>query len=353
MAAPAAYADSLTEADREALLEKLEAIRNEADSKVDARFRTAMAAFKSGMSSDDAAITLYLNCEEMVNFQEMKKKSGDFREWKRDRSDKLSDKDFKMALRQQLRWLVLTLEAASEEPDLDRLGAEASTVLASIVSQAEDLSAHRNTLQQAVTSSVFARAYDINNLKVEKWPLAPMQLDAVYDQVILPPLRRSDRLPSLKAAWTRRMVQEGTLADLWSGKPGEKLKIGRDHRNTKNMCSTLCQKDNGRARSTSSKQAMNVLPQCECSHISRKTWRTNPPRSGLAISVGLLNPTAGVTLKKKPGTKPIRWSMANPHPDLYDPKWSHPPLSCPPAPGLHSLPIRVSSVLGKSLAQLR
>lgn len=226
LTASTAFGDVLTQVDREALLEKLEAIRSEADSKVDARFRAAMAAYKSAMSSDDGAVELYLKCEEMVNFEEMNKKSGDFRDWKRNNSDRLSDKDFKMALRQQLRWLVLTLEAASEDPDRDQLAMEAGKILDSIMTQAEDLSAQRNVLEQSVTTSVFARAYDINNIKVENWPLSPVQIQAVYEQVILPPLRRADRLTALKAAWTKRMVNESTIADLWSGRPGEKNKTG-------------------------------------------------------------------------------------------------------------------------------
>ncbi len=226
LAAPLAVAENLSETDRELLLEKLEAIRNEAVSRVDARFRAATAAYKSAMGSDNSALELYLKCEEMVNFDEMKKKSGDFREWKRKNTDRLSDADFKMALRQQLRWLVLTLEAASKDPDSDQLALEASIILDSILSQAEDLSAHRGVLEQAVTSSVFARAYDINSLKVENWPLSPIQIQAIYEQVILPPLRQTGRLAALKNAWSKRMVQESMVADFWSGKPGEEKKAG-------------------------------------------------------------------------------------------------------------------------------
>ena len=224
--APFALADGLTQADKEALLEKLEAIRTEADSKVDARFRAAMTAYRSAMSSEDAAVDLYLKCEEMVNFEEMNKKSGDFRDWKRKNSDKLSNGDFKAALRHQLRWLVLTLEAASEEPDRDQLAVEAGKALESIIAQAEDLSSQRAVLQQPVTDSVFARAYSVNSLKIENWPLSPADIKSIFEQVILPPLRQPGRLAALKAAWTKRMAYEGTVADLWSGKPGEETKSG-------------------------------------------------------------------------------------------------------------------------------
>jgi hypothetical protein len=219
-------AEGLSNSDREALLEKLENIRKEADSKVDARFRTATSAFKNAMGSPNSALDLYLKCEEMVNFDDMKKKNVDFREWKRRNAEKLSDQGFRVALQQQLRWLVLTLEAASEDPDRDKLAAEAGKVVDFIVSKAEDLSQNRSVLEQGVTGSVFAQAYDINGVKVENWPLAPGQIQAVYEQVLLPPLRRMDRLASLKATWTRRMSHEGTLINLWGGNQDEKGKSG-------------------------------------------------------------------------------------------------------------------------------
>ena len=221
-----ATAENLTSGDREALLEKLEKIRNTANTKVDDRFKAAMSAFKSAMGSDDSAVELYLKCEEMVSFDEMKKKSGDFRDWKRVNAERLSDKDFKLALRQQLRWLVLTLEAASKNPNRDQLAIDGAKILESIVTQAKDLSGHRDVLLQNVTDSVFARAYDINGIKLENWPLSPVMIQLIYERVLLPPLRSPKRLPALKSAWTKRMIQESTLMDLWSGAPGEKLKAG-------------------------------------------------------------------------------------------------------------------------------
>ena len=223
---PLGFAQQLTHSDREAILEQLEAIRKQADEKVDSRFRAAISAYRSAMSSGDAAMDLYLKCEELVNFNEMQKKNSDFRDWKRKNADKLSDKGFREALRQQLRWLVLTLEAASDDPDRDRLAIEASKVVDSIVTAAEDFSEHRSVLQQGVTSSVFARAYDINGVKVEDWPMSAVPVAAIYEQIIFPPLRTPSRLASLKAAWSKRMVQESSLLDAWSGDPGEKQKSG-------------------------------------------------------------------------------------------------------------------------------
>ncbi len=227
ISSPVAFAQKLSNSDREALIEKLEKIREEADSKVDARFRTAIAAFRSAMVSDDAAMDLYLKCEEKVSFEDMQKKGSDFREWKKKNADKFSDKDFREALRLQLRWLVLTLEAASEKPDRDKLAIEAAKLLDSIVSQAENFTNYQNILQQAATGSVFARAYDINGVKVENWPLSPLPVAAVYEQVLLPPLRRPERLAALGETWKRRMTQESELLDTWDSAADGKPKSGQ------------------------------------------------------------------------------------------------------------------------------
>ncbi|WP_411827688.1 hypothetical protein [Luteolibacter sp. AS25] len=210
-------AENLTDSDREALLDRLAEIQNEAYSKVDSRFRVAQSAFKSAIVSDEAVIDLYLKCEELINFEEQGKSSSDFREWKTNNRDRLNDKYFRIALRQQLRWLSLTLDAASNEPDMEKIGVEAARILDSIMSQVEDLAPYNNILQQNVVGTVFAKAYELNEIKVEDWSFSPGQVADVYDQILLPHLRRPDRLIALKSSWGNRIKYEGLIADFWSG----------------------------------------------------------------------------------------------------------------------------------------
>lgn len=224
-----ARADALSDADRETLLENLEKLRESANSKVDAKFRVALAAFREAIGSDDAAIELYLNCMEKVNFEDQQKKSADFREWKRKEAEKLSDPGLRLALRHQLRWLVLTLQATSEKADRAKLAVEAQEIVDSIFREPAKLKNQEAVLNQAVTSSVFARAYDINSAKVEKWALSPVQLDQVYDQILLPPYRIPSRLGELRATWIKRIQQEGMKMEHWSEndrKPKEERRIG-------------------------------------------------------------------------------------------------------------------------------
>jgi hypothetical protein len=215
-----ARSEPLSSADREALLESLEKIRENADSKVDARFRLAIAAYREAMTTDDAAMEFYLKCIEKVNFEDQQKKNSEFREWKRREGDKLSEQGYRLALRYQLRWLILTLRAASEKTRSSDLVNEAQEVVDSIFRDAVKLGEHGQTLGQPVTSTVFARAYEIGNVENAKWPLSPIQLEQVYNEIIFPLYRNPTGIASLRAAWIKRIQQEGLKEEAMGGNGG-------------------------------------------------------------------------------------------------------------------------------------
>ncbi|MGL4400411.1 MAG: hypothetical protein ACRCXD_11120 [Luteolibacter sp.] len=206
-------AELLSDADRETLLENLDKLKDGAEATLDARFRLAIAAYRNAMTSDAAAIELFLNCTEKVNFKDEQMKAMDFREWRRKEDERLSDPALGLALRHQLRWLVLTLQAASEEADRAKLAVEAQNIVDAIFSDPEKLSGQEKTLGQAVTSSVFAQAYDINSVKVEKWPLSPIQLEQIYTEILLPPYQKPGSTSQLRAAWIKRIQQEGAKVE--------------------------------------------------------------------------------------------------------------------------------------------
>lgn len=213
LAATALHADPLTSADREALLEKLEQLRDTVDSRVDARYRAAIAAYQSAASSDAATSELYLNCVEKVDFKDQQRKNSEFRNWKRKEADHLSAPGFVAARRLQLRWLILTLRAASANADRSQLVSSAQDIVDTIVREADQFKGHEGVLNEAVTSSVFARAYDLGEVRLEKWPLSPGNIGQVYEQILMPPLRQQRRTEELRAAWTRRIQAEISLRD--------------------------------------------------------------------------------------------------------------------------------------------
>jgi hypothetical protein len=217
-------AEALSQADRDAILLKLEKITKAVDDKLDARFNSAKSSFRSAVASPNAALELYLKCTEKVNFEDMKRKEGEFREWKRTQDETLSDPGFRLALQYQLNWLILTLEAANEKNDRKQLAAEAARAIDSVANNAKILAKFRNVIEQDAIGSVFARAYEINNVKPKDWPTSLGQIKVIYESVILPPLREAKLIEPLREAWTNRITQEGTLLDAWSKKPNDSSK---------------------------------------------------------------------------------------------------------------------------------
>ncbi len=215
----------LTDTEREAILKKIETIQQQAESMVDKKYQNAMSAFSSAMNDDDAALELYLKCEELLNFEKKNKKAAEFRDWKKKNNDKLSEPGFRLALQYQLRWLVLSLRAASENADREKLSIDASKILEALVSDAETLAPNQAILTQNALSSVFAQAYQVNGIEIKNWPAAPGSLENVYNDLILPPLRRADRINHLTTSWQKRINQEAELVLKWKsngkGKSGE------------------------------------------------------------------------------------------------------------------------------------
>ena len=220
-----AHSAPLSAADREALIANLEALRETANARVDARFIMAINAYREAMASNEAVNDFYLKCIEKVNFEDQQKKSSEFRDWKRKEADHLSDANFRLALRYQLRWLVLSLRAASEKADHKALANDAQEIVDAIFADAVKLESQVQTLRQAVTGTIFAKAYEIGDLGKSDWPASPVTLDQIYDKVIFPPLRTPTRLESLRAAWIKRIQQQGIEVEAWSD-PGRGRKNG-------------------------------------------------------------------------------------------------------------------------------
>ncbi|MFC7337354.1 hypothetical protein ACFQY0_09225 [Haloferula chungangensis] len=208
----------LSEPEREALIDKLKALREAAVSNVNTKFSAATAAFKTGMASNSAALDLYLKCVEKVNYEEKNRSSQDFREWKR-RNRQIEDPAFAMALRHQLNWFSLTLRAAAHPGDIDKLAPEASKMIESLLITAEEVDSKsaRDELRKPVTNTIFAQAYGLGGLKVEGWPMTPLPVSEVYEKVILPPLRTPKTTEALRAGWINRIKCEDLTMMRWSG----------------------------------------------------------------------------------------------------------------------------------------
>lgn len=209
-----AGAEELSPVDVQLLLDKLEALRNGEKGRRDSRYAVAKSAFAAAVQSDTTAHDLYLKCIEKVRFDDAKSSQA-WRDWKRRHKDREDTPALRRALRHQLSWLLLTLEVAEKPEDMMDFGPTALARVDAIFLDAEKLRGEQSRLRQSVLSTVYASAYGLGGLEVEKWPLAPLNLNNVYENLILPPLRQPAKVEQLRAAWIRRINYEGLMVEKW------------------------------------------------------------------------------------------------------------------------------------------
>ena len=215
----------LSESERQALQEKLEDLLNSAENSSKQRFSKALGAFKSAIQSDTAAHELYLVCHEKVNFIDKQKSSQDFREWKRKHKERGDLSEFRRALRHQLNWLLLSIQVSVRPDDIYEFGGQAVQKIDTVISELTTLKSQKSLLRQDVLNSVYAKAFDINGLEAEGWPSSPVDVASVYEDVVMPPLRDSANIATLRASWDKRIKQIGLIKKEWSDKP-DKTRIG-------------------------------------------------------------------------------------------------------------------------------
>ncbi|MCF7732769.1 MAG: hypothetical protein K9N23_13855 [Akkermansiaceae bacterium] len=208
-----AMAEPLSSADREALLENLEKIRNTVTERVDARYRLAIAAYRAAMLDEQQALAFYLKCTEKVNFTDLGKRPSDFRDWKKRADERMGEASMRRALMHQLRWLVLTLRASSENADSDQLSREGMDAIEDLFHDQVTLATQRQLIGQSVLSSVFAKAYDIEGVKSEKWPTAPLDFAKFFEGIVFPKYRNSGDIKNLRSAWIRRIQMEREMGE--------------------------------------------------------------------------------------------------------------------------------------------
>ena len=216
-----AGADPLSPADREALLESLETLRNTVSERVDSRFRVAIADYRAAMLDEGAALKFYLKCIEKANFEDQGKKAAEFREWKKREDDRMEEASMRRALMHQLRWLVLALRASSEKADFEQLTREGQDALSDLFQDKEVLNNQRQVLGQNVISTVFAKVYGINDVKLEKWPTTPLDIGSFYEDLVFPRYRMTGDVTNLRAAWLKRIQRESELREGAPARPGK------------------------------------------------------------------------------------------------------------------------------------
>lgn len=213
---------ALSDSDRMALIEKIEKIEKASSDRVTGLYLTAINSYRGAVRSDAETMKLYLNCYEKINFEEKNLKSSDFRDWKKKNEEKLGSGSFRMALRLQLAWLLLSIETASRDGDVTEMGPKAVAHLNTIFENAKFLEGNQKVLKESALNSVFSKSYELN-INIEGWPKSGLDIDGIYEKLIMPPLRNTGDTTGLRTAWMSKIKHLGQSVSLWSKRTGTSI----------------------------------------------------------------------------------------------------------------------------------
>lgn len=185
---------------------------------MDARFKQALAAYREACSSEETAIAFYLKCVES-SISPTKGRSPLI--------PRVEDSTRRTC--SPIRPSAPPCAAnSSGYPHAARgflqdrgsaPGPEAQGILDGIFSNAKKLRDHQQVLNQSVTSTVFARIYEIEAPEKKKWPQSSAQIEAIYSQLVFPTMTGPENIEKLRAAWIQRIRLEQVRFEEWQQAP--------------------------------------------------------------------------------------------------------------------------------------
>ena len=215
------HAEKLTPEQAASLLEQVKSLKENLDNHLRERNTNAGSKFMSAASDPKAAVSLWLQCNKLVVFDRENRSESDFRAWEDSVSDQIRDPRFVESLQLQLRYLGLSCQAAEAESIVDLFSPLMSYV--DSLSRMEELP--HDLLSRSVTDSIFAEAYHLGKLLGENpsWEFVPINIEGIYEQIILPYLR-SAKPEALQNAWDKRIEQESRLVQMFEAKKEEAMR---------------------------------------------------------------------------------------------------------------------------------
>jgi len=224
-AAPAPAAPKLTEAQVNNVLSQLEELEKQILSLRGNTLTTILAKLRAAMASDQAATSLYLECDRLVNSERKEGTKSEGREREKQMERNLERKgggpgagndegDFGLAVRFGLQYLILTIEAhEAKDEELKKMVPKLQEYIAAVVAAAPKLKGRAyNHLSGAVSGrSPIVQAFQLDRyLTREGWSSQPLNFGGMYNETIFP-LAAEENKDSLPGLWDARINAEAAF----------------------------------------------------------------------------------------------------------------------------------------------
>ncbi len=209
---------ALTEAQVNSVMTQLKELENQILQMRGNTLGTILAKLRAGMASDQAAMSLFLECSNVVNHErkEVDKSEARERQARMESRSKGRDADEEgdvgFAVRLGIQYLVLTLEAhEAKEEDFKKMVPKLQEYINTVVAAAPKLKGRAySQLSNALSpNNAIIEAFSLSRyLNRKEWSQRPADIGSMYMLTLLP-LAAETNKESLPALWDARITAEG------------------------------------------------------------------------------------------------------------------------------------------------
>ena len=193
--------------------------------------------FRKATSSDAAAMNFYLDCKKIVDLErkdmtkdavrsQVERMESQMEKWTgTSPTDGRDEGDFGKAVRLQLEYLVLTLEAHETPPDdMIKMVPKLKAYIAAVMENAKKLKGRAlNHLNGNISNNAFVEAYQLDRyLSTEHWSMNPLGFGDMWEKCIFPLMEKESR-DGLPEQWDTRIKTEMAFREESMYKPEYEL----------------------------------------------------------------------------------------------------------------------------------
>jgi hypothetical protein len=216
----------LTEAQFNNVIEQLKKLEEDITRLRGDNLTSVLQRLRDAASSDQSALKLYLDCDSLVNNTRKEGTRSEARAREEQMKKGLERKggnganeeegNFGVAVRLQIQYLILTLEAhETKEEELKKMVPKLKSFIGEMVAAAPKLKGralqHVNQPIAGGRGSVIVEAFQLDRyLKVPNWTARPTDFGGMYSQTILP-LARAESNTLLAGLWDERINAEANF----------------------------------------------------------------------------------------------------------------------------------------------
>lgn len=215
---------ALTEAQVSSVLNQLKELETQISQMRGNTLASVMTKLREGMTSDQAAMKLFMECDMIVNSERKESDKADARK-RQEQIEKNMERrgkgggnndegDVDFAIRLGIQYLVLTLEAnEAKEEEFKKIVPKLQEYIQTLLAAAPKLKGRANgQLASALTDrNPIVSAFNLTPyINPKNWANRPTDIGGMYMQTIFP-IAAKDDMASLPTLWDARINAEGTF----------------------------------------------------------------------------------------------------------------------------------------------